>query len=204
MAERYKSGPYRPKRGVFRGQEFSSKRQYENALARLYGFVTRGQQVRASKKKVGPKSHEKLRTSERQARSRALAVTSRMARENISLTRATRLEGTTVGNVHKWAEPALERKPSGRYTAKPNRLYRRMVAITTDGVQEVGVRTSAQASLVSAHHSVVKRFLATGDEAALRRFRNKTVDGRKLETDPAALEELERVGQFDYESIYEG
>ena len=126
-----------------------------------------------------------------------------MAREHISLTKAARLEGTTVANVHKWAEPALERKPSGRYAAKPNRLYRRMVAITTDGVQEVGVRSSAQASLLSAHHTAVKRFRATGDEASLRRFRNKTVDGRRLETDPDALEELERVGPFDYESIYE-
>jgi hypothetical protein len=203
MAERYTSGPYRPTRGRFAGSEFASKRQYENALAQLKGHATRGQLVRATKKKVGPKSHGKLRTSERQARSRALAVTSRMAREHISLAKAARLEGTTVGNVHKWAEPALERKPSGRYAAKPNRLYRRMVAITTDGVIEVGVRSSGQASLVSAHHTAVKRFLATGDEAGLRRFTNKTVDGRRLETDPSALEELERVGQFDYESIYE-
>jgi hypothetical protein len=203
MAERYKSGPYRPTRGRFAGREFASKRQYENALAQLKGHETRGRLVRASAMKVGPKSHEKLRTSERQARSRALAVTSRMARENISLTKAARLEGTTVGNVHKWAEPALERKPSGRYASKPNRLYRRMVAITTDGVQEVAVRSSRQASLISAHHTAVKLFLARGDEAVLRRFCNKSVDGRYLECDPSALEELERVGQFDYESIYE-
>jgi len=191
MAERYKSGRYRPTRGIFAGREF------------LYGFATRQRLVRARKKKVGPKSHEKLTTPERQARSRALAVPARMARESISLTKAARLEGTTPGNVHKWAEPALERKPSGRYVAKPNRLYRRMVAITTDGVIEVGVRTSGQASLISAHHTAVKLFLKRGDEAVLRRFRNKIVDGRHLECDPSALEELERVGKFEYESIYE-
>ena len=200
----YKSGPYRPTRGVFAGREFPSKRQYENALAQLYGFATRQRLVRARKKKVGPKSHGKLTTQERQARSRALATTARMEREHISLNKAAPLEGTTPGNVHKWAESALERKPSGRYAAKPNRLYRRMVAITTDGVIEVGVRTSSQASLISAHHTAVKLFLSRGDEAVLRRFRNKTVDGHRLECDPAALEELERVGQFEYESIYEG
>jgi hypothetical protein len=205
MAERYKSGPYRPTRGRFAGREFASKRQYENALAQLKGHATRGQLVRASGKKIGPKSHERLRASERQARSRALGVTSRMARENVSLTKAARLEGTTVANVHKWAEPALERKPSGRYAPKPNRLYRRMVAITTEGSVEVSVRTSKQASLIGAHHAAVKKFLGPrgGDEAVLRLFRNKTVDGKQLETDAAKLEELWRIGDLDYGDIYD-
>ena len=74
MAGRYKSGPYHPTRGLFAGREFASKRQYENALAQLKGKANRYQLVRAATKPVGPKSHEKLRTSERQARSRALAV----------------------------------------------------------------------------------------------------------------------------------
>ena len=34
-------------------------------------------------------------------------------------------------------------------------------------------------------------------------FRNKIIDGKRLETDPAALEELWRIGELDYSEIYD-
>ena len=199
-----KARPWTPTRGQFAGRTFSTEREYRNALARLKGFPSWHHQQRASAKSVGPKSYERLRASQRQARAAAMATKARMEREGISLTRAAKIEGTTPNTVLKWAGPALERTPGGRYRPKSSdRLYRRMVAVTTEGVQEVPVRSSRQGKFVSEHHTAVKLFLKRGDEAVLRPFRNKTVGGKQLEVDPSALEELERRGEFDYESIYE-
>ena len=69
----------------------------------------------------------------------------------------------------------------------------------------MAVRTAKQRSLVGSHHAAVKRFVSPhgGDESVLRPFRNKIIDGKRLETDPAALEELWRIGELDYSEIYD-
>ena len=125
MAPRYKSGPYRPTRGRFKGQEFASRRQYENAGSHLRGYTSRVAEVRAAAKRVGPKSHEKL--SDRGAsRLQPRAWRNlRMEREHISLSEAARREGTTVPNVHQvgLAGSRAQAKRALRGQAEPSPVH---------------------------------------------------------------------------------
>ena len=68
---------------------------------------------------------------------------------------------------------------------------------------EVDVRGSSKASLVAAHHNAVQHYLETGDVGALDPFINKTVAGRRLETDPDVLDEMARRNSLDIDTIYQ-
>ena len=74
-----------------------------------------------------------------------------------------------------------------------------MNAVTTEGVVEVPLSSSRQASLVGEHANAIKKFLLTGDDAPLRKFAGVKVGGRELETRPEVLEDLERSGELEYE-----
>lgn len=151
--------------------------------------------------RIGPKTYEKLSPSSKKARKRALRALSHM-RGGQSLARAAKEAETSPTTVRKYSASALERK-SGRWTAKKSdRLYRPVLVATTGGRKEVGVRGARQASLVGEHMNAAKRFLKTGDTAALNKFAGKTVGGKALATDPALLEELYRRGELEFEDIY--
>ena len=70
-------------------------------------------------------------------------------------------------------------------------------------VAAVDVRGSRKASEVSTYHAVVRRYLETGNDDALRAFVGKTVGGVEYEADPDALDEMARRGQLTIESIYQ-
>lgn len=196
-----KDRPYTPKSGKLAGQTFYSERQYRNALARLKGFSSWHESQRQPKQ-VSSKTYAGLTPAQKQARGRALATLARM-RKGESLFQAAKRENTTPNNVLRWTGQQMERE-SGKWKAKPNdRLVRRMKAITTDGVIDVEVRSSKQASAIGEHMTAVKRYLATGDQEGLRKFRGKPVAGHILETDPERLIDLASVGELEFEDIYE-
>ena len=77
-----------------------------------------------------------------------------------------------------------------------------VVAIEPEGLVELDLRDSDQASLVGRHWAAIGRFLETGDETVLQEFRGSQVAGFVLETDPDVIEELARRGELRFEDIY--
>jgi len=72
------------------------------------------------------------------------------------------------------------------------------------GGQVVAIRpTSArQASVIGAYNSALAHYLDTGDDAGLRRFKWRTVQGYEYEVDLDTLDALARSGQLSPEDIY--
>lgn len=192
-----KARPYTPQSGTFKGRTFHTEREYRNALANLKGFGSWHEQQRAAKK-VTPKGFGGLKPSQRQARARALDALSKV-RHGETLTRAAREAGTTPNTVARYAGEHLRREGGRMVATRSDRLFRVMNAVTTEGVVEVPLSSSRQASLVGEHANAIKKFLLTGDDAPLRKFAGVKVGGRELETRPEVLEDLERSGELEYE-----
>ncbi len=77
-----------------------------------------------------------------------------------------------------------------------------MRILTSDGPQDVSVADSEDASMIGRFWNATRHFLNTGDEDAMLPFAGKTVGGRKLETDPDAIEFWARRGELEFEEIY--
>jgi hypothetical protein len=192
-----KSRPWTPGSGAHAGETFTTERAYRNALARSKGFASWHEQQRATKK-VTPKSFGELRTSQKQARARALDALSKV-RHGETLTRAAKEAGTTPNTVAKYAGENLHHQRGRVVASRSDRLFRVMNVVATEGVQEVPLRSSRQASLVAEHANAVKKFLLSGDDEPLHKFSGVKVAGRELEVRPEILEELQRTGELEYE-----
>jgi hypothetical protein len=192
-----KARPYTPQSGAFQNRTFHTEREYRNALAKQKGYASWHAQQRAAKK-VTPKGFAELRPSQKQARARALDALSKV-RHGATLTRAAKEAGTTPNTVVRYAGEQLHRQRGRVVASKSDRLFRVMNVVTTDGVQEVLLRSSRQASLVGEHANAVKKFLLTGDDEPLRKFAGVKVAGRELEVRPEVLEELQRTSELEYE-----
>ena len=70
------------------------------------------------------------------------------------------------------------------------------------GHVEVTVTGSRKRSLVGQHHAAISAYLATGDRRRLDALTGKTVAGYTLQTDPAAIRALHRVGELAFLEIY--
>lgn len=146
----------------------------------------------------------RLRPASREARARALEAVSVARRDNLTIRTAARRVGVSVATVRKYAAPALRKDVFGRLVpTEADRLYRRVRVIGPEGEAWVDVRGSRRASLVGEYWNAVRRYLATGDEAPLARFRGARVGGVELQTEPEAIEELARRGEVSFESLYE-
>jgi len=128
---------------------------------------------------------------------KALMVLARLRRKEGSLEALAREEGTTVRTVRRYVGPGLRQTKGGRWRARPSdRLPRPMRVIATDGVHELIVRSSREASLNSRHALLAGRIAGTDPRAPaeLPAFAGKTVAGKELETDQTRLEALARRG----------
>src|SRR5262245_49601527 len=93
------------------------------------------------------------------ARARALEAIAEARRLGISLTAAAKNAGTTRAKVLRFAGPAVERSPGGRYRVKASdTLYRRIRVISTAGVKWVDTWSSTEAERASAHASAIRAF----------------------------------------------
>ena len=156
-----KARPYTPRSGAFKDRTFYTEREYRNALAQRQGFASWHGQQRAAEK-VTAKGYGSLRASQKQARARALDALSKV-RHGETLTRAAQQAGTTPNTVAKYAGEQLRREGGRTVASRSDRLYRVMNAVTTEGVVEVSLRSSRQATLVGEHANAIKKFLLTGD-----------------------------------------
>jgi len=125
-----------------------------------------------------------------------------MRRKNVSLAKAARLANTTPATVTRYAGSALERRGRTWTVRGTDRLRRRMAVLTTTGIENVTVTSSAKATLVGNHWSAVRRYLRTGDDTDLQVFGGVTVGGHYLETDLDTIDVWARAGEADLDDIY--
>jgi hypothetical protein len=144
----------------------------------------------------------------KKALKRSLKVISKMRSQNTSLQKASMDFGTKPETVKRWLGSALEKR-NGRFAAKRTDTLLRpaMRILTPDGVREIIVRGSRNASLLSEHSAAVQNYLATGDYAGLAKLNAKsikTVDGTEIPllTDRALLKRLGSAGVLSFESLY--
>lgn len=176
--------------------------------------------VRGQKPKRRPRSQRKVtppRTAKhffalsKQAQHewiQATHVVSKMRTDGDSLSRASREFGLDPQLVLRIAGPALRKRKNGRYVAKPTDKLLRVLAVPTpDGVREVALRNSRQASQLADYWNAVHQYLTTGDSSAIRKFKGKQItatDGSKIRfvTDLKELDRLGSAGNLSFESIY--
>ncbi len=152
--------------------------------------------------KNGAKAYAALSSRQRQTRQRGLRALEHM-RQGDSATVAAGKAHTTLRSMRKQLSSELTRSEAGRYSAsRADRLYNVMNVVTTEGTREVVVRGSRQRSKVAKHFAAVRRFLRTGDDEQLRRFKGQRVGGYELETDLARIEEGGRLNEFDFPELY--
>lgn len=200
--------PYTPRSGVAAGITFTSERQYRNALARAKGYGSWGAQQRAARNVRTSGDVASLRTSEREARGRALDAVARMRSSGLSLNQAVRAAGTTSNAVRRYAGGALTQTTGGRFQVKTSdRLVRPMLVPTPDGPITLDVRDSRSAVLLARYWSAVGHYLNTGRTDGLRRLGGRSITIRRqtypLITDPAALDALADAGELTFDDIYD-
>jgi hypothetical protein len=137
-------------------------------------------------------------------------VISKMRSGRISLRRASKEIGINPDVVLKFGRSALRKRKNGKYAAKTaDRLLRILSILTPDGRREIAVRDSHHASLLGKYWAAVQRYLQTGDDSALRKFKGKKItdaSGKRhpLITDLRQLDTLGSAGVLSFESLYAG
>ena len=129
-------------------------------------------------------------------------------RAGASLRQASRKFDLDPRKVPQLAQPALRKLRNGRWAARTHdRLLRVLVVPTREGLQEIGVPDSRQASLLGKYWNSVQRYLETGDAFRLEEFKGKQIrsaDGTTtpLLTDLSELDRLGSAGLLSFQSIY--
>ena len=135
-------------------------------------------------------------------------VISRM-RDRVSLAKAAREFNISPSTVVELGRPAL-RERNGQYVPTiTDHLLRVLIILAVEGKKEIATRDSPQASLIGAHWAAVQRYLQTGDDSALIRFRGRSAtdaDGKRylFLTDLRRLDRQASAGVLSFESIYAG
>ena len=135
-------------------------------------------------------------------------VVSRM-RDQVSLRKAAKEFGIASRSVVDHGRPAI-RKKNGRYVAtKTDRLLRVVSVLKAKGRMEIATRDSRQASLIGSHWAAVQRYLQTGDDSALLKFKKtRVIDAsgkhHRLLTDLKELVRQASAGVLSFESMYAG
>jgi hypothetical protein len=97
---------------------------------------------------------------------------------------------------------------SGQYIASgSDRLQREVRIPSADGLRDITVRSSKDATLIAEYWNDVHAYLAKGDASGLERFARLHVtdaNGERVSflTDRDALDELGNAGVLSFESIY--
>lgn len=130
-----------------------------------------------------------------------------MRAKGLSLAQAAKQSGTTPKTMQRRIGRALKRRPDGRYAAtKWDRIPRTMRFLTENGLIELILRDSRQASAVATHMAAVDRYLRTGDSSALKPFRGQAIRVGKVDfrfvTHLKTLERLAYAGEVSFEDLY--
>jgi hypothetical protein len=130
-------------------------------------------------------------------------------RQGESLKHASRVIGIDPRTVERVAGSALRHSStSGRYVARASDTLQREVRIpSSEGLTDVMVKDSKEASLVGEYWNEVHAYLAKGDASGLARFAKRHVtdaNGERVPflVDRESLDELGNAGVLSFESIY--
>lgn len=135
---------------------------------------------------------------------RALRVLAKMRRTGAPLNAASREEHIDPRTVRKYLRSELKAK-RGYHKTKPtknDRRRRRMLVPTARGNTPTTVVGSKNASLLGKYMSAVGKYLHTGNADALGKFKDRSIGGHPLITDPEALTTLAEAGALTLDQIY--
>ncbi|MFZ0334448.1 MAG: hypothetical protein WBE86_11355 [Candidatus Acidiferrales bacterium] len=131
-----------------------------------------------------------------------------MRTERTSLREASREFGLDPRIVTRLGKSALRKRKNGQYVAKRSDKLLRILAIpTADGVREIAIRDSRQATILGKYWAAVQKYLQTGDASGLKKFHRKRITDASrrrvpLITDQAELDRLGSAGVLSFESLY--
>ena len=95
-----------------------------------------------------------------------------MRTERFSLQKASKEFGIDPRVVLKLGRSAVRKQTKWKYIArKTDRLLRILRVVTPEGRREIATRDSRQASLLGSYWAAVQRYLQTGDDSALLKFK---------------------------------
>jgi len=133
---------------------------------------------------------------------------SRMRADRVSLREASREFGLDPRVVKRLGNSALRKRVNGQYVAKRSDKLLRILAIpTADGVREIAIRDSRQATSLGKYWVAVQKYLQTGDASALKKFRRTRITDVSRRRVPLIIDqtELDRLGSagvLSFESLY--
>lgn len=129
-------------------------------------------------------------------------------RSGATLSQASRKFGLDPRRAARLAKSALRKRPNGRWGAKKaDRLLRILRLPNRQGLVDIGVPDSRQATVVANYWNAVDRYRDTGHSSALQSFHDKYVtetEGKRvpLMTDLNELDRLISAGQLSFETLY--
>jgi hypothetical protein len=130
-----------------------------------------------------------------------------MRSKRISMTGAAREVGISPGSVTRWGKTALRKNKAGRFVAKKtDRLLRVLQIPTSDGLRDIALRNSQEATILSGYSEAVNKYISIG-EADLTRYAHvylTDVSGARvpLLTDLTEIDRLASAGVLSFESLY--
>lgn len=133
----------------------------------------------------------------------------RLRRAGLSWTKATRQAGITKDTALRYTGAAYEQDAKGRWIPKKSdRLYRSMRFHDGRGWFWVEPANSREANKLAAYQRAVKRYLETGDDRGLRKFKRMMLKTRQKTslpflTDLDQLDRLGEAGQLSFEDLYQ-
>lgn len=139
---------------------------------------------------------------------RVTHIISKMRADAVSLTQASREFGVDPRTVLRLGRSALRKRRNGRYAAKPKDTLLRVLAVPSpEGVREIAIRDSRQASRLGEYWAAVQKYLQTGNASAIEKFHGKRVTDASRRRIPllTSLEDLDRLGlagALSFESLY--
>lgn len=135
-------------------------------------------------------------------------IISKMRADRMSLRQASCEFGLDPRFVVRLGKSALRKRKNGQYVARRSDKLLRILAVPTpDGVREVATRDSKEATQLGKYWAAVQKYLQTGNESGLKKFRRKRItdaSGKKipLVLDTAVLDQLGSAGVLSFESLY--
>lgn len=167
--------------------------------------------IRVSRTINVPRTAQQLSKLTAESQNRWIRVTqaiSKMRAHRVSLREASREFGLDPRVVSRLGKSALRKRSNGQYVAKPADNFLRLLAIPTpNGVREVAIRGSKQATQLGKYWAAVQKYLQTGNASALARFhRTRIADASgkniPLILDTTVLDQLGSAGVLSFESLY--
>ncbi|SRR6266545_1892644 len=146
---------------------------------------------------------EKFSRRERETYKRVRAAISDSRATGISLSKAARRNGTTLQTIRAYADSAIDRKRGRLIPKKSDRLVAQMTVVTPNGIEVVSVKGLGKRRLVKDHLFTSIQYAEgkVGPEA-FRKFSDKTVAGKKLDTNPDRILRTIVANRPDYDDLY--